>query len=382
MQSVIQPADIDPPIYIDTQERLKDYCQQWSQAEILALDTEFIRTDTFYPKGALVQVCDGKTSCLIDPLVIPDLSPFALILSNPCIVKVLHSCSEDLEVFDRLFNTLPNPIIDTQIAAALDGYGFSLGYQNLIETLLNVHVPKGETRSNWLQRPLSDSQIHYANLDVVYLPQAYHLLRDSLSHKGRWEWLQEDCKKMLDAFTDTGHIENYYQKVKSGWKLSSSDLHILKELTQWREKQARERDMPRGRILKDHSCYEIAIKKPRSSNELSRIKDVYHGTIKRYGQIIMDLVETALSVDAAHCPDRLPKPLPPESGKRLKSLKHHVSARAEQLQLAKEMLVRKKDYEALLRSGDGGRNYQLPSSLQGWRETVIGNELLDILRQA
>ncbi|MFA7553645.1 MAG: ribonuclease D [Spongiibacteraceae bacterium] len=370
---------IDPPIYIDSNEKLQQFCAQWAQAKVLALDTEFIRTDTFYPIAALIQLADGNGYYLIDPLTIDDFSPFKALLIDEGIIKVLHSCSEDLEVFDRLFGVLPRPLIDTQLAAGLDGLGFSLSYQAMTEALLQVHVPKGETRSNWLQRPLSESQIHYAMLDVVYLLQMYPLLVDSLQQKGRLGWLQQDCDRYVDQFSDNQVISQYYKKISSAWKLSGPQLAILQVITEWREQQARVQNIPRGRVLKDRSCYEIARLQPQSFKTLAAIEDMNGKTLRNHSDTLLTLIQTARDLSKENCPEPLPKPLPPQAGAVLKRLKVHVRQCAERLGVAQELLVKKRDYEALLRSGQNGQAYQLPETLRGWREDLIGNELLALL---
>ena len=375
----MQARHIDHPVYIDSDDALSLFCKQWSKSELLALDTEFIRTDTFYPIGALIQVSDGSGCFLIDPLAIDDFSSFSALLTDSTIVKVLHSCSEDLEVFERLFGVVPRPLIDTQIAAAMDGHGFSLGYQRLTEILLQIHVAKGETRSNWLQRPLTDSQIHYAALDVAHLPAMYQLLIDSLRRKGRLPWLQEDCETLVRAADAGDNIDHYYKKVKSCWKLSARELGILQALTVWREHTARQKDLPRGRVLKDRCCYDIARLQPKNLRELSAVADVGAKTLRNYGESILDTVDNAQALADDQLPAKLPKPLPPQASQLLKLLKSHISQRAQQLQIAAELLAKKRDCEALLRSGVNNGDYQLPETLSGWRRAVVGNELLELI---
>jgi ribonuclease D len=370
---------IDHPHFVNSDDELARLCQQWSSAPVLALDTEFIRTDTFYPIGALIQVSDGSGCFLIDPLAITDFSAFSALLANTAILKVLHSCSEDLEVFNRLFGVIPQPLIDTQIAAALDGHGFSLSYQRLTEILLQIHVAKGETRSNWLQRPLTSAQIHYAALDVAYLPELYQRLSTSLQQKGRLSWLREECDFMVSASLNPVADDQYYKKVTSSWKLSRRELAVLQTLTLWREQQARSRDKPRGRIVKDHSCYDIARLQPKNLRQLSGIDDVGFKTVGHYGEMILTLIEQALALPEDKLPPLLPKALPPQTSRLLKVLKAHIGHRAQQLNLAQELLVRKRDYEALLRSGFNGGEYQLPASLAGWRKTIVGDELIELL---
>lgn len=375
----MQTPDDVRPIYIDTSEALAERCQQWLACDVLALDTEFIRTDTFFPIGALIQLSDGKDCFLIDPLAIDDVSCFTEVLIDQSIIKVLHSCSEDLEVFSRLFGELPSPLIDTQIAAALDGYGYSLGYQRMTELLLDIHVPKGETRSNWLQRPLTESQIHYAALDVAYLPEMYRRLLSSLESKGRLLWLQQECSLLHGNYLALADSENYYKKINSVWKLSAQDLTLLQKLTQWREKEARERDIPRGRVVKDRSLYSVAKLRPETTKDLLDIEDLTSRMIRCDGETLLAIVKSCELVDKSILLDQLPKPLPPKVNTLIKKLKAFVKQRAEELGLAAEILIRKKDYEALLRSGHENGNYQLPESLSGWKKTVIGDDLLAII---
>ena len=364
---------IDHSVYVDSDEQLSQLCQQWARAELLALDTEFIRTDTFYPIAGLLQLSDGKGCFLIDPLTIDDFSPLAALLEDPAIIKVLHSCGEDLEIFDCLFGVLPQPLFDTQIGAALAGMDFSMGYQRLTEELLQKHVPKGETRSNWLRRPLSESQMHYAALDVAYLPEIYQLLTDKLQVLGRFDWWVEDCQAVTDRFCDYLPPEQYYKKVKSAWKLAPKELALLQLLTSWREVQARERDVPRGRIVKDRACLDIARRQPQSVGELSAVEDMQHSSVRKYGETLLAMVKQGESIAPDDWPAAIPRPLPPETASLVKALKALVVQRAAHLNMPQEMLARKKDFEQLL------RDRVLPVSLQGWRRAVIGDELLKLV---
>ncbi len=367
------------PVYVDSDAQLRACCARWQDLPALALDTEFIRTDTFYPIGALIQVSDGSDCYLIDPLTITDFSPFVALLEAPAITKVLHSCSEDLEVFERLFGVLPRPVFDTQVAAALAGHGFSLSYQALTELMLAIHVPKGETRSNWLQRPLSAAQIHYAALDVAYLPVIYQQLRAALDAQGRLSWLEEEGDQLLANYRENSRADQYYRRIKAAWRLSGEQLERLRRLATWREQTARERDRPRGRILKDKSCLEIARSCLRHSRELAAIEEVGPKTVRQYGDRILALLNEPVS--DSELPEPLPGPLPGRVRELEKALKARVGERAEQLQVARELLARNRDYEALIRSGLEQGEYRLPASLSGWRKAVIGDELLALAQR-
>jgi ribonuclease D len=189
--------------------------------------------------------------------------------------------------------------------------------------------------------------------------------------------LAQDCAQLLAKF---GQQESYYLKVKSAWKLQPKQLYLLDQLTQWREQTARDKDVPRGRILKDRSCFEVAANFPASLGALADVEEVGPGTIRRYGEAILALVSKAKEASPSDYPKRLDKPLPKESGASLKTLKRVADRCAQQLNIPVEVLVKKRDYEALLRSGLSTGQYRLPQSLCGWREQVVGKALLESLR--
>lgn len=182
--------------WIRDNESLAQFCAEWQQLPFVALDTEFMRVDTFYPIAGLLQVGDGKRAYLIDPLTINAWQPLAALLENPAVLKVLHACSEDLEVLLRLTGSLPAPMFDTQLAAAYLNLGFSMGYSRLVQEVLGIELPKGETRSDWLQRPLSDTQISYAAEDAVHLAEVFVQLRPKLSDD-KFAWVLEDGAELV-----------------------------------------------------------------------------------------------------------------------------------------------------------------------------------------
>ena len=173
----------------------------------------------------------------------------------------------------------------------------------------------------------------------------------------------------------------YYKKVKSAWKLDREQLCVLKAVTQWRENEARSRDIPRGRVIKDRSCFDIALKRPQNLQALSHIDEMHPKSVRRDGQAILDIIAHCLNVDESQLPQRLPRPLPPAAGTTMKRLKAFVKRRAEQLDVASEMLVRKRDFEQLLRNQYEQKEQLLPETLLGWRKAVIGDDLLKVLTQ-
>ncbi|MDQ2077949.1 ribonuclease D [Marinimicrobium sp. ABcell2] len=370
----IIPTD---PIWIDQDADLAELCERWSQQAAIAVDTEFMRSDTFYPIAGLIQVGDGKGCYLIDPLAITDFEPFRQLMLNPAVTKVLHACSEDLEVFQRLLGVVPEPLFDTQIAAAFAGLGFSLGYAGLVKALLNIEIPKSETRSDWLQRPLAVAQLKYAALDVAHLLIVYGKLVQTLREKERLQWVADDCAELVRNARQEPDFLSYYLKVGSAWKLRRRELAILQQLCHWREVEARARDLPRNRLAKENALWEIARWQPTELAALQRVNDLPSRTLDRYGEQLLAIVKNGLEEDDESAwPERLPAPLGREHTSLLKALKRLVRERAQQLQVPPELLVRKREYEALVRSGFDSGDYHLPERLKGWRHPVVGEALL------
>jgi ribonuclease D len=298
------------------------------------------------------------------------------VLQNPAIVKVVHACSEDLEVFQYAFGVLPESLFDTQVAAGFAGYGSSIGYANLLREIKHIDIPKQETRSDWLQRPLSDAQLRYAALDVEYLLEIYRGLVEKLQQQQRLLWVEADCQGMIEKLRNTNHENTYYTRVKSAWKLDAEQLTVLAAICRWREGQAKKNDVPRSRILKDVSLFDIALKLPMDMQQLKRIQEISPRFLEVLGKEFLTVVIETLN-DTGYYKEPLDRPLTTSQNTTLKSLKAKVRQVAEDLDLPPELLVRKKDYEALIRSAP---QYYLPESLSDWRKDVIGDRLLQQLQ--
>lgn len=369
------------PIWVAQDSELAELCQRWQQQAAVAIDTEFMRSNTFYPIAGLIQIGDGKGCYLIDPLAITDLSPLRDLMLNESVTKVMHSCSEDIEVFQRLLGVVPAPLFDTQIAAAFAGYGFSLGYAGLVKAVLTIEVPKDETRSDWLQRPLSVAQLKYAALDVAHMLIIYGKLLQQLKTSERLQWVKDDCAELVANARKAENFEIAYRKVGFAWKLRPQELAVLRALCVWRETQARARDLPRNRLIKEPALWEMARKQPKDAAHLHRVDDIPHRTLQQDTETLLQIIRTTLASDSASWPERLDSPLGQGEAPLLKALKAHVREQAEHLQLPAEVLVRKKEYEALVRSGMNGGSYSLPDRLLGWRYSVVGAGLLSVAQQ-
>ncbi|KDO01713.1 MULTISPECIES: ribonuclease D [Pseudomonas] len=360
---------------------LAEHCQQWRTLPFVALDTEFMRVDTFYPKAGLIQVGDGARAYLIDPLRIGDWQPLAGLLEDPQVIKVLHACSEDLEVLSRLTGSLPAPLFDTQLAAGYLNLGFSMGYSRLVQEVLGIDLPKGETRSDWLQRPLSETQVSYAAEDAVHLAELYERLRPQLS-ADKHAWVLEDGAELVAQLRRETDPYELYREAKLAWKLSRAQLAVLRELCAWREREARARDLPRNRIVRENALWPMARTQPDSLSALAKIEDMHPRTIRQDGEFLLGLIKQAASLPPEQWPPAVPEPLPIEASALLKQLRAIGQAEAERLSIAPELMLRKKPLELLLKSGYPNGPYQLPESLRGWRRERMGQALLDCLAGA
>ena len=357
---------------------LAQHCASWRNLPFVAVDTEFMRVDTFYPIAGLLQVSEGERAYLIDPLLIDDWVPFAELLQDPAVVKVLHACSEDLEVFLRLTGSLPVALFDTQLAAAYLNLGFSMGYSRLVQAVLNIELPKGETRSDWLQRPLTETQVSYAAEDVLHLAEVYNLLQPQLSPEKN-AWVLEDGAELVLNLRREVDPNEVYREAKLAWKLSRAQLAVLRELCAWREREARARNQPRNRIIREHSLWPLARTQPNNLVALARIEDMHPKTVRQDGEFLLQLIKDAAATPPEDWPEALPEPLPLEASTLLKKLRAIGQREGERLNIAPELMLRKKTLEALLKTGYPNGPYQLPDSLRGWRRELMGQVLLDCL---
>ncbi|MDC0598955.1 ribonuclease D, partial [Gammaproteobacteria bacterium] len=301
-QGLLEPSDYT---LITDNQSLNALCSRWENNDFLALDTEFIRTSTFYPKVGLIQVCDNHKNYLIDPLEIDDWDFFTALMIKPSLTKIFHSCSEDLLVFFAFLGVIPRPIFDTQIATAFLNEGFALSYQNMVKERVNIDIPKDETRSDWLQRPLTDEQLQYAALDVAYLPEIFNWQTQQLQASGKLGWLQEECERLIQQYQSevNSDFNDYYLNIKAAWQLDSRQLGVLQKLASWREERARKRDKPRSWIIKDKQLVAVAKSFPESKQHLSLIPEISANFVNYEGSEVLEIVSQMKSVEEALLPE-------------------------------------------------------------------------------
>jgi ribonuclease D len=255
-----------------------------------------------------------------------------------------------------------------------------MGFQRLVKAVLNIDIDKGETRSDWLQRPLRPQQVKYAVADVFYLHQCYERLFTLLTEMDRLTWWQEDCRRLLDLGRITDDYSHQYRKVKLAWKLRPQEQYVLQQVTVWREEIARLWNVPRSQVVADNVLWNIARFQPKHLGDLARAGMKPH-VRQRVGEEALALIANTLEADDSVWPDVLQKPLSPQAGEELKALKKLVAVKADTLDIPADMLVKKKTLEALIRSGYPRGPYSLPEPLLGWRKTEIADDLLDYLNQ-
>lgn len=364
--------------WVDNDNDFALLCEQWAECSVIGLDTEFIRERTFLPISALLQVNDGRQLYLVDVLSIGDFSPLAALLANADVVKVLHSCSEDLEVFQCLCGEIPAPLFDTQVAAAFVNLGASLGYASLCRELLGVELEKGETRSDWLQRPLSSKQMHYAALDVEHLLLLRERLVADLDAAGLTVWFAEECAQIVARSRQREDISQAYLRVKGAWRLASKYLPALQMFTRWREHEVRARNMPRAHLMKDEVLLNLAESIDVGDWHLSRVKGVSPNVAKRYHNELTGIKETANAQAGKISLPRLPKPLTQSQSKRLKALRQHLTLQADRYGMCPDLLTAKRDLEPLIRAWGASNRIDLSGVASQWRRKLYAEALSEM----
>lgn len=361
--------------WIRDNQALAALCTECAGRDAVFIDTEFVRRTTFFAKVGLIQIATGEDYYLIDPLLIDSWQPLSDLLVNPAVIKVMHSCSEDVDVFHHLLGVQPAPLFDTQIACALAGLDYGLGFARMVAHFCDIELDKGETTSNWLARPLSDSQCQYAVADVVWLIPCYRQLHSLLTQQARLAWVIEDGANMIRNHVCMQSAESLYTRMKGIGKLNPQELAICKHLCAWRDNTSRELDRPKSRVISDPEIISLARKPPYDNNSLDSYGFGY-GWTKRFAKPAVAAVRLGQNEAKEDCPDyidyeRQAKPL-------LTAMRAIVKTVATDLKLADTALAGKKDLLALLASLK--QNDSLSPAMSGWRKSLVGEKLQQLVR--
>lgn len=363
-------------------------CESLRTHAWLALDTEFMRTRTYYARLCLVQVATPEQIACIDTIALPTIEPLLEVIYSPHVLKVVHAARQDLEVLADICRTgayqcrgrqdaesdrgiPPAPVFDTQIAAALCGYDDQIGYGALVESITGHKLPKLHTRADWETRPLPPDQLHYAEDDVRYLRDVYQFLAQKLEELGRADWLREECA----ALTDPGLYRNdprlAYRRLKQGQSLPLAAQMILRELAAWRELTAQQHNLPRGWVVADAALVETALAAPTTMEALGRIAGAGGSPARKWGEDILQAVRRGLDLKAERLWEE-PQRLDRRQQALYEQLQARVRAVAAEIKISATLIAPRRELLKLI-AGDNSSGLA-----RGWRRALIGEELLHL----
>lgn len=363
---------------ITTTAALAEACTTLARSPFVTVDTEFIRETTFWPELCLIQMASDELAVLVDPLSPDiDLAPFFVLMADTSVVKVFHAARQDVEIVYKLGGLIPTPMFDTQVAAMVCGFGESIAYDQLVARTTKGRIDKTSRFTDWRRRPLSEEQLEYALADVTYLRDVYRFLLNQLEREGRGEWLADEMAVLSDPATYDVHPDDAWKRLKLRIR-KPIELAVLKEVAAWREREARARDQPRSRILKDDVIYEIAQQQPRDEAALGRLRSLSKGFERSApGREMLAAVARALAIPKADLPP-IPRPpqLPEGTAPAVEFLKVLLKIVAEERGVAARMIASGDDLEKLAVEGAGAD----VGALQGWRRELFGDRALELLR--
>jgi len=364
--------DPRPLLIVTSAADLERECEALRRCEVLAVDTEFIRESTYYPKLCLVQLADAERLVVVDAVAVPSLAPLEALLADTSILKVLHAARQDLEIFAQRTGAVPAPLFDTQLAASLLGFGEQVGYGALVQRMLGVTLDKAHTRTDWAARPLPKGAIEYAADDVRYLLEVHHRMREQLAERGRLAWLDAEFAQLARLDTYRVDPDDAWRKVRGTQRLTEPQRARLKALAAWRERTAIESDRPRGWILKDEALLDVARRNPTDDAALAELRDVPPQVAKRRGAEILAALRGA---GAGAAPDAEPERarLTPDQDAAVDLLLALTRKRAAEHGVAPANLANRRELERLVL---GERELEV---LGGWKRDAVGLALLALL---
>ena len=363
---------------ITTTADLAVFCDKLKGQPFVAVDTEFMRETTYWPKLCLIQAAgaNGAEAC-IDPLAEGlDLEPFLDILRDEAVLKVFHAARQDVEIFNNL-QAMPRPLFDTQVAGMAAGFGEQIAYDALVRQMLKIELDKSSRFTDWARRPLSDNQLTYALADVTHLASLYPLLQARLEKEGRLGWVMDEMNNLTDPAVYDVEPENAWKRLRPR-RHTVKYLAVYKAVAAWRERMAQTRDQPRGRILKDEAIDEIATQAPIDADALDRLRSVPKGfSGSRFGPDLLAAVREALRDPEAYAPviEKNRVQPSPAAGAVVELLKVLLKARAEEAGVASKLIATVSDLELIANDDEADT-----PALKGWRREAFGEDALKLKR--
>jgi ribonuclease D len=362
---------------IETTAALADACKELAKSDFITIDTEFLRETTFWPELCLVQMASPTLEVLVDPMAKDiDLSPLFELMANPNVVKVFHAARQDIEIIHHLGDLIPHPIFDTQVAAMVCGFGDSISYDQLVQKIKSVQIDKSSRFTDWSRRPLSEKQLDYALADVTHLRDVYLALKAKLEREGRSLWLTEEMNILESRETYELHPDDAWMRLKSRLR-KPTELAILKFVAAWREREARSRNVPRSRVLKDDAIFEIAQQQPKDTEALSRLRTIPKGWERSSsGTAIIETVNAALALPKTEMPQAPRHSHSPEgSGAAVELLKVLLKLTADKHGVAAKIIANSDDLDKIASEGEKAQ----VAALSGWRKELFGDVALKLI---
>ena len=362
---------------IETTAALAEACETLARSEYLTIDTEFLRETTFWPELCLVQLAGPELEVIVDPLAKGlDLAPFFELMANTAVLKVFHAARQDIEIIFNRGNLIPHPIFDTQVAAMVCGFGDSVSYDQLVQKIKGVHIDKSSRFTDWSRRPLTDKQLEYALADVTHLRDVYLTLKGKLEEAGRSLWLTEEMAVLESRETYDLHPDDAWRRLKMRVK-KPIELAVLQKVAAWREREARARNVPRSRILKDDTIYEIAQQQPVDAEALGRLRTIPKGWERsQSGGALLEAIGEALAIPKTDLP-RLPRQnhVPEGAAAASEMLKVLLKIVSEREGVAAKIIANTDDLEKIAVEGEAAD----VAALHGWRRKLFGDTALNLI---
>lgn len=362
---------------IETTAALAEACETLARSEYLTIDTEFLRETTFWPELCLIQLAGPETEVIVDPLAKGlDLAPFFALMANPAVLKVFHAARQDIEIIVNRGDLIPHPIFDTQVAAMVCGFGDSVSYDQLVQKIKGVHIDKSSRFTDWSRRPLTEKQLEYALADVTHLRDVYLALKEKLEAAGRSLWLTEEMAVLEARETYDLHPDDAWRRLKMRVK-KPIELAVLQKVAAWREREARGRNVPRSRILKDDTIYEIAQQQPADAEALARLRTIPKGWERsQSGAALLEAINEALAIPKTDLP-RLPRQahVPEGAAAASEMLKVLLKIVSEKEGVAAKIIANSDDLEKIAIDGEAAD----VAALSGWRRELFGETALNLI---
>ncbi|MDP3490990.1 MAG: ribonuclease D [Phenylobacterium sp.] len=362
---------------ITTTAELAAFCDRLKGQPFVAVDTEFMRETTYWPKLCLIQAATASDEAVIDPMAEGmDLEPFLEVMRDESILKVFHAARQDVEIFNNL-KAMPRPLFDTQVAGMAAGFGEQIAYDALVRQMLKIELDKSSRFTDWARRPLAESQLTYALADVTHLAKLYPMLRERLEKENRLVWVTDEMQALTDLANYDVTPENAWKRLKPR-RHTAKYMAVYKAVAAWRERTAQQRDQPRGRILKDEAIDEVATQAPTDAAGLDRLRSVPKGfSGSKFGPDLLEAIREALKSPEAHGPvvERAKPASSPAAGAVVELLKVLLKARAEDTGVASKLIATVSDLEMIANDDDADSQ-----ALKGWRLEAFGADALRIKR--